>query len=740
MQPQVVDRESFGSSTVSGSFAISSEASDQVHLVTILRDRLYTDKVRAVIREYCCNAWDANVEAGRGDRAIRVVLPTRLNPSLIIRDYGYGLSQDDVFRVYTQYGASTKRGDNKQNGMLGIGSKSGFAYADTFTVTSFFGGKRSVYVATLDETEMGRMSLLYSEDSAEETGIEISVPVQEEDMSEFAETAGEVLFWFTPVPDIANGKVIDPFGADNVIHRNAAGQVHSTGGWWARMGTVAYVLNVAQLGLTDGFVVRMMHKYGGIMEFSLGEITVSANREEVEYRKPTKEAAARRAMELFVDTAREIVEGIANAPTTWDKRIRYAAAVRDFGHTLPGLQALAADGMLKEERLQFPWHRNPNVQRPASIGQMLMLSTHRSSYRRRQLPPDRFAVHEVLVRAEEHILIVDSDEEFVEDGSRSTKRRQLHRFQHTVDKSGWGTPVWIGGQECIIVMPAKGHSAAAARADIESSLAQMGCDGLPIRLLSEAGYEYIPLPVAERAASVYNAAYRKCVFELDWPNFDPYRRRKRSANWKAMSGDPVAGSPYVILSDFEMLGTSESQVRNRIQLLHVVLDLDVSPIIYGFKTTVKRPVTDAEVQALGLVPIGDWIASRAAAGMAARQDLRDVLAAISLSNDYALGTVSRLAKHGLLCDELRELATADALRVQFGRMQDYRTRREQLLEVAEMAGLSVDRDWHPIVEAVTKRYNIFVPFVTCVTAGNELAWVDVLCFLDRQTEAKESTT
>ena len=73
-----------------------------------------------------------------------------------VRDYGPGLSHDDMFRVFTRYGRSTKRDSNEVVGMLGIGSKSGFAYADTFTVVSRHGGRVRTYVAALDESEIGR--------------------------------------------------------------------------------------------------------------------------------------------------------------------------------------------------------------------------------------------------------------------------------------------------------------------------------------------------------------------------------------------------------------------------------------------------------------------------------------------------------------------------------------------------------------------------------------------------------
>src|SRR5688572_3649345 len=107
MKPQVLVRTVEEQGVLAeGAFGLSNKAEDQAHILSILRDRLYTNKVLAVLREYSANAWDAHVDAGKADVPIKVVLPTKLDPSLIIRDYGKGLSEEEIFEVYVKYGAS----------------------------------------------------------------------------------------------------------------------------------------------------------------------------------------------------------------------------------------------------------------------------------------------------------------------------------------------------------------------------------------------------------------------------------------------------------------------------------------------------------------------------------------------------------------------------------------------------------------------------------------------------------
>jgi sensor histidine kinase regulating citrate/malate metabolism len=113
-------------------FTIAANAS----MFRILSDGLYSNKIKAVIREVSCNAYDANVDAGNGDVPIVVHLPNDLEPFFSIKDSGPGLNPEQMVDIYTQYGNSTKTDNNNAIGCLGLGSKSPFSYIDSFTVIS----------------------------------------------------------------------------------------------------------------------------------------------------------------------------------------------------------------------------------------------------------------------------------------------------------------------------------------------------------------------------------------------------------------------------------------------------------------------------------------------------------------------------------------------------------------------------------------------------------------------------
>jgi hypothetical protein len=95
-----------------------------------------------------------------------------------VRDYGLGLNEQDIFEVYSQYGTSTKRDSNDVVGMLGLGCKSALTYTDQFTLTGIKDGIRSEVLIGRDEDGGGSMTVVYSEPTDEENGVEVVIPAK----------------------------------------------------------------------------------------------------------------------------------------------------------------------------------------------------------------------------------------------------------------------------------------------------------------------------------------------------------------------------------------------------------------------------------------------------------------------------------------------------------------------------------------------------------------------------------
>lgn len=162
----------------------------------ILSANLYKNKVRAVIRELSTNAWDAHVDAGTEDVPFDVQLPTLFDNTFRIRDYGTGMDEKTIFEVFNCMFRSTKTDTNKATGMLGLGSKTPFAYTDQVTWVSYTDGVKKVYNSLVGASGRPSMRLVHAEETDEPNGLEIMFTVDSEDCYNFESEAKIVYPWF----------------------------------------------------------------------------------------------------------------------------------------------------------------------------------------------------------------------------------------------------------------------------------------------------------------------------------------------------------------------------------------------------------------------------------------------------------------------------------------------------------------------------------------------------------------
>lgn len=257
-------------------------------ILHILRNQLYSDKIRAVLREYGTNAADAHITA-KVKIPFQVILPTALNPQLHIRDFGKGLSPTQVEKTYIKLGKSTKRASNLLNGCLGLGSKSGFAYSDTFQIVSYYGGKKITYLAYIDESREGRLNMV-QEDVTTETGIEIIIPSDVADITKFRLTAIQVFGVFDKPPrvlthtghdDTTNNQTLFSYFTANSPKQKQTVHLSSHYKSNAIMGNVEYPINLDLLNLPNLLSV------GYSIKCPLGSIDFTASREALEYTEKT---------------------------------------------------------------------------------------------------------------------------------------------------------------------------------------------------------------------------------------------------------------------------------------------------------------------------------------------------------------------------------------------------------------------------------------------------------------------
>ncbi|QLF83365.1 ATP binding cassette-like protein [Rhodococcus phage NiceHouse] len=154
-----------------------------VHLMGVLTE-LYSFPDAAVIREYTTNALDSHIAAGQ-TRPVELSTPSRLSPYFVVQDFGVGMSENDIEEIYSQFGGSTKRDNNDEAGMLGLGSKSALTYTEQFNMITIKDGVKLLVSISRDATGAGSLEIVDTSLTDEPNGVTIKIPVQK-DISEFS--------------------------------------------------------------------------------------------------------------------------------------------------------------------------------------------------------------------------------------------------------------------------------------------------------------------------------------------------------------------------------------------------------------------------------------------------------------------------------------------------------------------------------------------------------------------------
>lgn len=287
----------------------------------VLSDGLYSDKIRSIIRELCCNAQDSHVAANKLSEPFIVHFPNQIEPFFSVRDFGVGLSESDVYDLYTTYFSSSKDDSNDFIGALGLGSKSPFSYVENFSVTSWHNGTKSIYSAFVDESGIPSVQLMTKEPTNEGNGLEVQFPVRTSDLSEFHSKGAACLEFFAPVPkhNLWNNYSIPKnsyFISGTVDHQFWGVRNHSyTSGVRAIMGPVAYQVDLAKIGLSStGMIIADM---GIDIHFAMGDIEVAASREKLSFTDRTKKAICDR-YDAIAKSFVEDVEKLEECKNPWE--------------------------------------------------------------------------------------------------------------------------------------------------------------------------------------------------------------------------------------------------------------------------------------------------------------------------------------------------------------------------------------------------------------------------------------
>lgn len=307
---------------------------------------LYSDPENAVVREYLTNAFDAQIDAGMvlgvNWRPIEVTTPSHFSKEYKVRDFGVGLSVDDIKEVYSKYGKSTKENSNDVTGMLGLGSKCALTYTGQFTITGYKNGLMTKAIVSKDDNDIPVFMIVDTRATNEPNGVEISIPVR--DRNTFAEKVANFLkFWpegavlvngqkpkhhgYTLVKndsmtfDIAGQKVTKDVPV-YLVERESYNYRYDAPQSYIVMGNVPYAVDAEYVdtGLRDAYM-------GFVAYVPMGAIDFPPSREKLFYNTRSKAAVTKVSEGLFESILAEKLKEITDAPdyrTAWHRKSQLA--------------------------------------------------------------------------------------------------------------------------------------------------------------------------------------------------------------------------------------------------------------------------------------------------------------------------------------------------------------------------------------------------------------------------------
>lgn len=306
----------------------------------ILSSGLYTNKIRAIIRELTCNAYDAHVAAGNTDTPIEIKLPSALDPTFYVKDFGIGLDHEGVTKLYTTYFESTKADSNDYIGALGLGSKSPFSYTQTFSVEARHNGKKRFYTAFINEHGVPAIVRMSENDTDEQNGLTVSLQVRTDDVSKFFDEAQHALMYFKPQPNVIGRSGFAPYSLKHVVEgnrwkvRSADYYAHMHGAYIVQ-GFVAYPIDrgvMEQNQLSD--LARAVLQMNIDIVVNMGDVEVAASREALSYTKPTIANIKARIEQIAQEMSTTIQQQIDACSTLWEARIKFLTLMNDKNDTV----------------------------------------------------------------------------------------------------------------------------------------------------------------------------------------------------------------------------------------------------------------------------------------------------------------------------------------------------------------------------------------------------------------------
>ena len=257
-------------------------------LVQTLAGEMYVDSISSVVRELISNVVDIHKQIGQ-----RKSYEITVGDNLVIRDFGPGLSKED-FVSYATFGSSTKDNCNDAIGGFGLGAKTPIAYLTngSWNVISRNGGIKSTYELGSKDGKAYYV-LLNEEQSSEDSGLEIIIPINSADIGRFMDAVKHTTYWLD-MPVKVNGEVIPTCSSfeREIFPCVTLSRKLPKGSVWVNMGGVLYRVDESFgswfIGNGHNLDYILLYGFGAVFEFPVGTFELIRSRESVVFNSDSR--------------------------------------------------------------------------------------------------------------------------------------------------------------------------------------------------------------------------------------------------------------------------------------------------------------------------------------------------------------------------------------------------------------------------------------------------------------------
>lgn len=265
-------------------------------LFSLMIDGLYQDKYGAVVREICTNALDAHDKIGIKNMSFDICIPDGIQNCFSVRDYGPGLSKENMIKFFCTLLESDKDNSNDARGAYGIGCKSPFAVVDEFTVTSWHNGLKTVMLISRENKGTPTYYVLSEEPSTESTGVLVELESSEDKHLNWMNAVKTQLAAFKEKPN--TNIPVDWYDIEYIYEDKLYLINNDQNKMYVEMGEILYPIDISAVRM----IFKKSNKKSIVLKLNIGDVTPPPDRERIEQ---TEESIS-----LITNVAKDVYESL----------------------------------------------------------------------------------------------------------------------------------------------------------------------------------------------------------------------------------------------------------------------------------------------------------------------------------------------------------------------------------------------------------------------------------------------